>query len=374
MADISLVLLAAGDSNRLNLPTKKQWLYIDESPLWKFVAKRFKKLYKFKKIIIVGNEKELSLMQKFDKDFIYVKGGSSREESLKNALEKIESKYVMVSDVARACIPKRVIKNLIKKRQKKACVVPVLKPSDTLYFENRPINRDKVLQIQTPQLSHTKTLKKILKTSNNFTDESSAFYNANKKVIFIPGSKKSQKITYRDDLFILPCLKPPISLTKVGFGVDIHAFEDKKDMYLGGVKIDSKFGFKAHSDGDVAIHAIIDALLGASSLGDIGEFFPDSDEKYKGIDSKELLKEVVDLVRGVGYEIVNIDMTILAETPKISPYKKRMQKSLAKVMSVNEENINIKATRGEKLGFVGRKEGVKVNAIATLKYFRWDKK
>ena len=374
VADISLVLLAAGESNRLNLPTKKQWLYINDIPLWKFVANRFQNFYPFKKIIIVGNKKELLLMQKFDSNYIYVAGGDSRQESLKNALEQVSSKYVMVSDVARACIPKKIIKKLIKKRAKKSCVTPAITVSDTSYFNYEPIDRQKLLQIQTPQLSHTKTLKKILNTAQEFTDESSAFYKAGYNVIFIKGSYKSHKITYKKDLFKLSCLKAPQKLTKVGFGLDIHQFQKEKDMYLAGVKLDVPFGFKAHSDGDVAIHAIIDALLGASALGDIGELFPDTDEEFKNIDSKKLLKEALNLVYSVGYEVVHIDITILAEIPKIAPYKKQMQKTLAEVMNILESQINIKATRGEKLGFIGRKEGVSVQAVATLKYYGWDEK
>jgi len=374
VADISLVLLAAGESNRLNLPTKKQWLYINDTPLWKFVANRFQNFYPFKKIIIVGNKKELLLMQKFDSNYIYVAGGDSRQESLKNALEQVSSKYVMVSDVARACIPKKIIKKLIKKRAKKSCVTPAITVSDTSYFNYEPIDRQKLLQVQTPQLSDTKTLKKILNTTQEFTDESSAFYKAGYNVIFIKGSYKSHKITYKKDLFKLSCLKAPQKLTKVGFGLDIHQFQEEKDMYLAGVKLDVPFGFKAHSDGDVAIHAIIDALLGASALGDIGELFPDTDEEFKNIDSKKLLKEALNLVYSVGYEVVHIDITILAETPKIAPYKKQMQKTLAEVMNILESQINIKATRGEKLGFIGRKEGVSVQAVATLKYYGWDEK
>ncbi len=374
MADVSLILLAAGDSNRLNLPTKKQWLYIKDAPLWKFVAERFKNFYPFKKIIIVANQEELKLMQKFDENLCYVAGGKSRQASLKNALKEVSSKYVMVSDVARACITKKMVQSLIKKRAKKACVVPTIKVSDTLYFDHKPIDRQKALLIQTPQLSHTKTLKKILKKKEEFTDESSAFYSANKRVIFIEGSRDAHKITYQEDLKRLPCLKAAHKRIKSGFGIDIHAFKKNKQMFLGGVAIDAPFGFKAHSDGDVAIHAIIDALLGASSLGDIGELFPDNDPQYKGIDSKELLKKCAKLVRSVGYEIVHIDLTILAEIPKIAPYKSKIIQTLAKVLQLKQEQINIKATRGEKLGFVGRKEGVAVEAVATLQYYTWGEK
>lgn len=142
-------------------------------------------------------------------------------------------------------------------------------------------------------------------------------------------------------------------------------------MFLGGVEIKSDYGFKAHSDGDVLIHSIIDALLGACGAGDIGEFFPDTDEKYKGADSKELLSHIVKFVYSVGYEIVNVDLTILAEKPKINPHKSKIKSKVAELLNIEKQFVNIKATTSEKMGFVGRKEGVAVYSVATLKYYDW---
>jgi 2-C-methyl-D-erythritol 4-phosphate cytidylyltransferase/2-C-methyl-D-erythritol 2,4-cyclodiphosphate synthase len=144
-------------------------------------------------------------------------------------------------------------------------------------------------------------------------------------------------------------------------------------MYLGGVKIESEFGFKAHSDGDVAIHALIDALLGAAGMGDIGMMFPDNDERYKGIDSKELLKVVVTKLRNFGFVIINVDITIAAQKPRIGNYKTPMRKTLSAILNIEPQRVNIKATTTEKLGFIGRSEGVGVIANANLKYFDWTK-
>ena len=372
MRDISLILLAAGGSTRFGLPTKKQWLYQDETPLWLFVAQSFEKLYDFAQIVIVANKDELKLMKSFA-EYKFVEGGDSRQESLKNAIAEIDSKYVLVNDVARACIDKEMFARLISAKKEGACVVPALKVSDTCYFDGKPIDREKLLRVQTPQLSDRATLKELLDSAQEFTDESSAFYANSKEVIFIDGSSKATKLTYKDDLKNLPCLKAPANLPKSGFGIDIHPFEDGKQMVLCGVDIESNFGFKAHSDGDVGIHALIDALLGASSLGDIGELFPDTDAQYKNADSKELLKEVSKLVKAVGYEIVHCDLSILAQVPKISPYKEQMRESLASIMQIGKNRVNIKATTAEKMGFVGRKEGVAVKAIVTLNYYKWDR-
>ena len=372
MQDVTLVLLSAGSSTRFGLPVKKQWLYIQNKPLWQFVAEQFSE-FEFNEVIVVGNKQELKLMKDFAL-YRFIEGGKeTRAQSVFNAIKEVKSDYVLISDIARCCIEKDIVKKLYEKREKASCVVPALKVSDTTYFDGKPIDREKLLQVQTPQLSCTKTLKEILSKNQNYTDESSAFYANGKKVIFIDGSKRMHKLTYKEDLKLIDCLKAPIDNFKVGIGVDIHPFIEGKEMVLGGVKIDSNVGFKAHSDGDVAIHAIIDALLGAANLGDIGELFPDNDDRYKNIDSKELLKESAKLVKSVGYEIVNIDLTILAQKPKISPYKDEMKKVLSQILNIDKSQINIKATTGEKLGFVGREEGVEVRAIATLNYFKWER-
>ncbi len=373
MRDVSLILLAAGNSTRFGLFTKKQWLYQGDTPLWLFVANRLKELYNFTHIVVVGNTNELKLMRKFA-NFTYVEGGSSRQESLSNALNKIESDYVLVNDVARCCVDSKLISTLIENKEPNSCIVPAIKVTDTTYFDGNPIDRDKLLRVQTPQLSCTNTLKELLKKSIDFTDESSLFFSENKKIKFIDGSNSAHKLTYSDDLELLKCLKEPISEPKNGFGYDIHPFEEGKQMVLGGVEIESEYGFKAHSDGDVAIHALIDALLGASSLGDIGELFPDTDSKYSNIDSKELLAKVTNLVKGVGYEIINCDLTIVAQKPKISPYKEEMSIALSTILNISESRLNIKATTAEKLGFIGREEGVAVYATVTLNYYKWSRK
>ena len=371
MGELSLILLAAGSSTRFGLPTKKQWLYQNSKPLWQFVAESFTKSYNFTKVVIVAEQNELKLMKSFA-NYAYVKGGASRQESLKNALELIDSEYVLVNDVARCCLDNELLKRLLNSKKPNSCVVPTLKVSDTVYFDGKPIDREKLVRVQTPQLSHTATLKELLKSDKEFTDESSMFFANSKDVIFVEGSQKAQKLTYKEELKSLKCLKAPANNPKVGFGIDIHPFEDNKQMVLCGVEIDSPFGFKAHSDGDVAIHSLIDALLGASNLGDIGELFPDTDSEYKNADSKELLSIVSKLIKSVGYEIVNCDLSIVAQTPKISPHKEAMRATLADILEIGRNQINIKATTGEELGFVGRKEGVVVYATVTLNYYRWD--
>ncbi|RXJ79208.1 bifunctional 2-C-methyl-D-erythritol 4-phosphate cytidylyltransferase/2-C-methyl-D-erythritol 2,4-cyclodiphosphate synthase [Aliarcobacter skirrowii] len=374
MEDVTLVVLCAGNSTRFENLCKKQWLRVENEPLWLNVTSRLNSYSNFKKTIVVSHEDELRYMQNFNDDFLYVKGGETRQNSIKNALNFVDTKYVMISDVARACISKDMIDRILKLKDKATCVVPVLGVSDTVIYEKNTINRDEVKLIQTPQLSLTDVLKKALDTNIEFTDESSAIKNSGYEISYVKGCLKAKKLTFLDDLDEIPCLKSPSKNFFTGFGFDLHSFEDNKPMFLGGVELPYSYGFKAHSDGDVLIHSLIDALLGAIGAGDIGEFFPDTDERFKNIDSKKLLEYIVRFVKNVGYEIVNVDITIIAEQPKINPHKIEIKNSLSQFLNLPKQFINVKATTSEKIGSIGRKEGVVVQCVANVKYYEWDKK
>lgn len=374
MEDVTLVVLCAGNSTRFENVCKKQWLRVENEPLWLNVTSRLNSYSNFKKTIVVSHENELRYMQNFNDDFLYVKGGETRQNSIKNALNFVDTKYVMISDVARACISKDMIDRILELKDKATCVVPVLGVSDTVIYEKNTINRDEVKLIQTPQLSLTDVLKKALDTNIEFTDESSAIKNSGYEISYVKGCVKAKKLTFLDDLDEIPCLKSPSKNFFTGFGFDLHSFEDNKPMFLGGVELPYSYGFKAHSDGDVLIHSLVDALLGAIGAGDIGEFFPDTDERFKNIDSKKLLEYIVRFVKNVGYEIVNVDITIIAEQPKINPHKIEIKNSLSKLLNLPKQFINVKATTSEKIGSIGRKEGVVVQCVANVKYYEWDKK
>jgi len=370
LSDLTLILLAAGTSNRFSQGVKKQWLRIGHKPLWQFVADNLNKLGFFSKIIVVGADDEIAFMQQYA-SYTFVTGGETRQASLKNALEFVNSEYVLVSDIARACIAKDFLERIISLKERADCIVPYLELTDTIVYDNQTIDREKVKRVQTPQMSRTAMLKSALNLDEIFTDESSAIVAYGGTRLFTPGEDDAHKITYTRDLAKLPCLSTPSNDTLSGNGFDVHAFEDNKEMWLGGVRIKSEFGFKAHSDGDVAIHSLIDALLGAAGMGDIGMMFPDNDAAYKNIDSKELLKRVVTKIAHFGFEIINVDITIAAQTPRLNTYKIEMKKTLAQILHIDMARVNIKATTTEELGFVGRREGVSVLANANLKYFNW---
>ncbi|AXX85955.1 bifunctional 2-C-methyl-D-erythritol 4-phosphate cytidylyltransferase / 2-C-methyl-D-erythritol 2,4-cyclodiphosphate synthase protein [Malaciobacter marinus] len=374
MSNVTLVILCAGNSSRFSLKAKKQWLRVDNDPVWLYVSKKLTSYHDFDKVIVTSHKNEINYMKNFNDDITFIEGGDTRQNSIKNALKEVETDFVMITDVARVDIPIEVIKNLIQLKNEADCIVPILTVSDTVVYEDETINRDNIKLIQTPQLSKTKILTQALKTNTDFTDDSSAIKSIGGSIKYIKGNQRSKKLTFSHDLSIIEKLESPSKNFFTGTGFDIHPFEDNKDMFLGGIKIDAPYGFKAHSDGDVLIHSVIDALLGACGAGDIGEFFPDTDNKYKGVDSKILLENIVKFIYAVGYEIVNIDLTIIAQQPKINPYKNEIKSKIANLLNLEKCFVNIKATTAERLGFIGRKEGVAVQSIATLKYYDWKKR
>ena len=153
---------------------------------------------------------------------------------------------------------------------------------------------------------------------------------------------------------------------RVGFGFDVHRLVTDRELWLGGVRLEHEKGLLGHSDADVALHALMDAMLGAAAMGDIGRHFPDSEERYKGISSMKLLNETSRLIRDAGYKVGNIDITIMAQRPKMLPYISQMRENIASALGIRQDNVNVKATTTERLGFVGREEGIAAEAVCIL--------
>lgn len=386
MQNIALILLGAGDSSRFKstngiktrLP-KKQWLRIGEIPLWLKVAKELAFAYPFCKLILSAHKDEINYMQKYldslNLDFKLTQGGKTRQESLQNAIELLDDSvdYVFVSDIARCNVSQSLCKRILETcKQNPQCAVPYLNINDTIaYCDEKPLylKREFLKIIQTPQLSHLNTLKEALK-KGEFTDESSAIYANGGTITYILGEKNAKKLTFLEDLQDLS-LQAPSPHTLIGSGSDIHALEKGAGIILGGISIPCSYRLIAHSDGDVCLHALSDAILGAIGAGDIGEWFPDNDMAYKNADSKELLKKIINFVYDVGYSIRQADITIFAQSPKLSPYKRDMEKKIAEILEIPLFKVNLKATTTEKMGFIGRSEGILTQANVVLEYFNW---
>lgn len=388
--DTTLILLAAGDSTRFRerFPIKKQWLSIDDKPLWLFLTQKCVECFSFAQVLVSAHKDEQNYMRKLC-EYEITQGGESRQDSITSALEKVQTKWVLISDVARFAIDYDIISRLfgeaiassdMKQGACIDCVVPTLRVPDTAIYDGKYIKRESLLRIQTPQLSRTQSLRAALQGANQtYTDESSIIAANGGKVAYIEGKDSLRKLTFAEDLEYLADFASSVQANHttykndifIGNGIDVHSFEEGKQMVIGGVKIDSSFGFRAHSDGDVALHSLIDALLGAIGAGDIGEWFPDNDESYKNADSKQLLKSVVSFLQKVGFVVGNVDISIIAQMPKITPYKRAIQESIATLLGVPLRFVNIKATTTEHLGFVGRGEGVCVMTSAIVRRVDW---
>ena len=370
-----LVLLAAGDSKRLNSTTPKPFQKINNKTLLEYSINSFKNFTEIKKIIVVYNKKHKKYLKKLNlKNIIKVKGGKNRQESSFKALKKIKRmncKKVLIHDAARPSPPKTIIRNLINKLKKNDAVIPTIKISDAtkrasenIIFKN--IQRDNLIFAQTPQgFTFKKIFNKHRESDDlSFDDDSSLLTYAGEKVISINGSKLNFKITDSKDLEMFSSLKK--GKTYYGIGFDVHKLVKNRKLYLSGIKIPFEFGLEGHSDSDPVIHAIIDSLLGACRLGDIGKLFSDKNKKYKDIRSTILLEKVIKLIYSKNFTINNIDINIIAQKPKIKKYSKKMIHLISKICKININQINIKGKTTEKLGLIGKGRSIASEVISTV--------
>jgi len=370
-----LILLAAGDSKRLKSNTPKPFHKINNNTLLEYSLDAFKNIRKIKKVILVYNKKHTKRLRKLRlRNILKVVGGKTRQESTFKALRSIrrmKCDKVLIHDVARPNPSKKLINEIIQKLKKNNAVIPVIKVNDAtkrveknIIFKN--IERESLRFSQTPQgFKFSKIYEKHKKNIKaNFDDDSALFTKEEEKVIAINGDKKNLKITDKEDLSIFRSLKKGKIYSGIGF--DIHKLIKGRKLYLGGIKIPFKLGLEGHSDADPVIHAIIDSLLGASRLGDIGNLFSNKNKKYKNIRSTILLKNVVELIKSKNFFVNNIDVNIIAEEPKIKAYSKKIIKTISKLCEINPEQINIKGKTTEKLGLIGKEKAIASEAISSV--------
>ncbi len=305
-------------------------------------------------------------------DCTFCIGGAERLYSVKNALEAVKgADIVLVHDGARPLISADVIKRCIDQTNKLGSAVVGVKAKDTIKMCDGisvalTPERSKMWQVQTPQgFNYKKLCAAYENPMANATDDASVYEFAGNPVYMLEGDYKNIKLTTPEDIAAAKAYLGGNSM-RIGNGFDVHAFAPDRKLILCSVEIPSPLGLMGHSDADVAIHALMDAMLGAAGLRDIGYYFPDTDPKYKGADSAELLREVVRLVAEEGFTVGNADITIMAQAPKISPYIDEMRQNMADVLKVSVKCVSVKATTTEKLGFVGRKEGIAAQAVVLL--------
>ena len=372
---IFLIVLAAGDSKRLKSPTPKPFHMINNKTLLEHSISAFKDFSTIKKIVVVYNKKYIKYLKKIDlKNIIKIQGGKTRQESVFNALKKIKKmncKKVIIHDSARPFPSKTIIANLLKKLKKNDAVIPIIKTNDATKRANKNIifkniERNNLRFAQTPQGFNYKKIYQKHKKNINFTldDDSALFTETGEKVMTINGSKTNLKITDNEDLKIFMSLKK--GKTYIGIGFDIHRLVKKRKLYLGGIKIPFNLGLEGHSDADPVLHSLIDSLLGACRLGDIGKLFSNKNKNYKNVRSTLLLKKVIYLIKSKKFSINNIDINIIAQKPKINKYSKKMIKIISKICKINPNLINIKGKTTEKLGLIGKEKAIASEVITSV--------
>ena len=372
---IFLILLAAGESKRLKSIKAKPYIIINNKTLIEHNVNKFKKIRNIKKIVIVYNKKHKKEFDSLNlKNVIKVIGGKNRSESSFLALKKINRfncSKVLIHDIARPNVSLNLIKKIIYELRYNKSVIPALKPMDSIKIMKKinlisEIERSRILMSQTPQGFVFRDIFNLHKTNNNkyIPDDASLFIEKNKKIKFIKGEIKNFKITTLEDLQ----LYEKINQNKITYGVgfDIHKLIKGRKLYLGGINIPFHSGLEGHSDGDAVIHAIIDSLLGASKLKDIGTLFSNKNLKYKNIRSTNLLLKVLNLIKDKNFIINNIDVNIIAQKPSIRKYTKKMINLISKICKIDKSKINIKGKTTEKLGVIGKEKAIACEVITSL--------
>ena len=370
-----LILLAAGDGKRLKSTNPKPYIKVNNKTLLEHSLSTFKNFSKIKKIAIVYNRKHKKYLNKLRlKNTLKIVGGKTRNESTFRALKKIEKmncSKVLIHDSARPFPSRKLINIIINKLKKNHAVIPIIKTNDAtkrvkkdMVFKN--IDRNSLRFSQTPQgFTFKKIYEKHQKNINTHFDDDAALFTKDKeKIVTVTGSKKNLKITDKEDLNLFISLKK--GKTYFGIGFDIHRLIKKRKLYLGGIKIPSLLGLKGHSDADPVLHALIDSLLGACKLGDIGKLFSNKNKKYKNIRSTIMLKKVIDLIKSKNFLINNVDINIITQEPKIKKYRKMMTEVIAKICEIKSDQINIKGKTAEKLGLIGKEKAIASEVITSV--------
>ena len=362
------IILAGGESKRFNSKTPKPYHLYKGKPLLLHSIDNVRKYNKFNKIVVVINKKHKNHIKKLKiKNIKIIDGGTTRAESAFKALEYIKQFKiinVMIHDAARPNFTLKLLDKLNKETKSNDCVIPAIQSTDSIKQKslNKVTNlkRENIYLIQTPQAFN---YKKLYELQNNrgkeITDDANLFVKAGKKIKIIKGDINNNKITLNSDIRIN-------SSIKYGIGFDVHRLIVNKTLYLGGIKIPSKLGTLGHSDGDPVLHAVTDAILGACSMGDIGEKFSDKNKKFKNIRSTILLKKIVEQIKVKGYLINNLDINIITQKPKIQKYKKKITNCIAKICEILPSQINIKGKTTEKLGVIGKEKAIACEVIASI--------
>jgi 2-C-methyl-D-erythritol 4-phosphate cytidylyltransferase / 2-C-methyl-D-erythritol 2,4-cyclodiphosphate synthase len=309
-----------------------------------------------------------------------VEGGLNRIDSVRSGLDAIASDggaaLVFIHDAARPLLPLAVVDRLIMALETAPCAVPVLPMNDTLAQGGDAlgdvVDRTTLVRVQTPQAAHFNAAMAShrLWSGGIATDDAQMFRAAGFLVATVEGDIMLEKITCADDFAAAEVRLAAGLVSRTGLGFDVHRLEAGLPLWLCGIEVPHTHGLIGHSDADVALHALADAIFGALGAGDIGDHFPPSDPQWKGADSAKFIEYARDLAGKRGSVIDHVDVTIICEMPKIGPYREAMRMRLAELLRIEKTQISVKATTTERLGFTGRGEGIAAQAVATIRSYQ----
>jgi len=385
-----LIIPAAGIGSRMGAALPKQYLSLDGKTILQRTIEALVRDIRFESVLVGLSSEDtefLKLPASVTRNVERFEGGAERVSTVLNGLQALQGRaqdndWVWVHDAARPLVSSEELKALeCALRDAEHGALLALQATDTMKCVDEQGNvttmdRNCLWRAQTPQAFRYALLYgaivDALEQNSVVTDESSAMELAGKTPVIVPGKASNIKVTHPEDMVFatqgFSGREGVSELTglRVGSGYDVHAFEEGEFVTLGGVKIPYHQGLRAHSDGDVLLHALCDAILGALALGDIGHHFPDTDPKWAGANSRDLLRGVFTLMKDKGFAIGNVDSTIIAQAPKMAPYIESMRKHIAEDLEVELSAVSVKATTTEQLGFTGRKEGIAAQSSVLL--------
>ncbi len=389
---VAAIIPAAGFGTRMGAGIPKQFIELAGEPVLVRTLRVFLDHPAIDLIMLVlppthlqaGKEQLLPFLNAEEQSKImYVAGGDTRQHSVENGTKALPASIerVFVHDGARPLVNGEIIDRCLAGIEEHGAVIAAIPVKDTLKEVDEDcteiigtVDRSRLWQAQTPQAMDLHLLERAYEyaAATEFigTDEASLLEHAGVAVNVVMGSEENIKITRPEDLKIAAALlredQQGGAAMRIGHGFDAHQLVEGRKLILGGVEIPYELGLAGHSDADVLVHALMDALLGALGAGDIGRHFPDTDEQYRGADSLKLLERVMSLVKAKGMKLVNADITVVCQRPKLASHLATMQQNLAAICSVTAEQVNIKATTTEKMGYTGRGEGITTHAVVLL--------
>ncbi len=373
------ILVAAGTGSRFGAETPKQFLCLAGKPVMRHCAETLAREVDL--LLPVGDADPINAALAGMKHMPPVPGGATRQDSVRLGLEALVAHapdIVLVHDAARPVIPADTIPALLAALETRPGAIPALPVADTLKrAENGQItatvSRDGLYRAQTPQAFRFPALLAAHRAATGVaaTDDASILEAAGDTVAIVPGSEDNIKLTYAEDLPRLERIMSAHLIPRIGTGFDVHVLEAGRPLVLCGLTVPHDKGLAGHSDADVGIHALCDAIYGALAEGDIGRHFPPSEAAWKNADSARFLVHAAERIAVRGGRLANADVTLICERPKIAPHAAAMAARLAAILGVDASLISVKATTTERLGFTGRGEGIAAQAVATVLVPAW---